>query len=254
MINPSLDEAKKVMVVLCGVMGSGKSTLAADLKKIGGVGWQVVSQEDMLGVEEQCCAAEVVLGLRRENVIVDRVNSDEGQRRVFVEAAKRLRVMCVCVWVCPPLETCIEQLKSRGSAHPRFHYTPQNASITRQTYASFHPPTAFEGFAHIFRITTPTQRETTLQCLALLGGGVRVNPIPLTKQGGKKRALVQAPHDAKRRRLEELLEELNISSPCQEKGERMEGGDNDDAMTDSDEDGCRAGLKKMWQQKAFMMQ
>eukprot|EP01063_Lacrimia_lanifica_P032583 TRINITY_DN5590_c0_g1_i1.p2 TRINITY_DN5590_c0_g1~~TRINITY_DN5590_c0_g1_i1.p2 ORF type:complete len:231 (+),score=82.79 TRINITY_DN5590_c0_g1_i1:88-780(+) len=171
------------MVLVCGVMASGKSTFAAALRQALGGGWQVVAQDDIPQTNAHAAACNVVLGLRGESAVVDRINSDAAQRRAFCDVALRNRAGIVCVHVAPPVDRCVAQLRRRGDNHRRFKWSPENAQRVRQTAKAFEPPDVAEGFSHVYRATTDEELASTLRCVVALAN---TRPLAPAAPGAKR--------------------------------------------------------------------
>eukprot|EP00755_Sulcionema_specki_P018257 Sspe_Gene.66442::Locus_39253_Transcript_1_1_Confidence_1.000_Length_3004::g.66442::m.66442 len=234
----------RLLVVLAGTMCSGKSTLSADIIRREPPGkWQVVSQDDIAALSGHVAAASVVLQHRSENVLIDRINSDEGQRREFVQVAKAAGVMCICIYLNPPVEDCVQRLRLRGDGHPRFRWSPNNAAIIRQTHRHFSPPSLSEGFAYVWEVTTDHQRDCVIDCLLMLSeDGGDSHPTPCNspprfppKKLGRDEGFPSDETISKRRRLEEELvactARLSIDGPPPK----------------------RRPLKKLWRKTTYMV-
>ena len=164
-VNP-MDNDRLNMVIVCGAMASGKSTFCAEWlaqrRSRSTRRWQSVSQDDMVSLSTHSAAVEVVLRLRGENVILDRVCSDVAQRRSLQKLARRCKALCHCIVLRPPLEVCMAQLKQRGDRHSRFPYSPDNARRLRTVYKAFDLPNTDDDFASLTIIESPEDLHSVL--------------------------------------------------------------------------------------------
>eukprot|EP01060_Flectonema_neradi_P018588 TRINITY_DN25455_c0_g1_i1.p1 TRINITY_DN25455_c0_g1~~TRINITY_DN25455_c0_g1_i1.p1 ORF type:complete len:195 (+),score=39.97 TRINITY_DN25455_c0_g1_i1:104-688(+) len=171
---------ERVMVLVCGVMGSGKSTTAKKIERGGGgFNWKVISQDDIPAVGPQAAAAEVLLRVRGNSVVIDRINSDEGQRREFIGICQKLKIPALCIWLSPPVDTCISQLRNRGDNHNRFTWSSENAAILRRTYKAFQPPSVEEGFSSVWRVSC---EEELQEVLGILRSGIPPSVVDMSRK------------------------------------------------------------------------
>ena len=174
---------EKVMLLVCGVMGCGKSTTAKMIEKAGGaLNWKVISQDEIPAVGPQAAAAEVILRVRGNSVVVDRINSDEGQRREFISVCQKLNIPALCLWLTPPIDTCVNQLRIRGDNHNRFTWSSENAGILRRTYKAFQPPSTDEGFACVWRVSNSEELQ---KVLSIIHSGNPPSPIHTNRKRPK---------------------------------------------------------------------
>eukprot|EP00754_Rhynchopus_humris_P005908 Rhum_TRINITY_DN12917_c0_g1::Rhum_TRINITY_DN12917_c0_g1_i1::g.55401::m.55401 len=215
------------IVLVCGVMGSGKSTFCGEWVRRK-PGWQRVSQDDVVSLSAQIAAVDVVLRIRGESVVADRVCSDLGQRRAFRKLARRTGACLHCVFLRPPVDTCVAQLRGRGDAHPRFPYSPENARTLRATHSAFDPPCLAEGFSSLLRLTSTPRYAAAVEASFHSGAWLRASEEN-GEEGRSKRRCVEA--------LCEPTRLLSVAAPPVDV--TMENGD-------VDSDGDAPGLKHLW--------
>ena len=109
------------LLLLCGLPGCGKSTFSQGLEQRGG--WIRVSPDD-IGIMEECKKL-IEKGLKHgSNVVLDRCNASDKERKMFVREAAEFTDDVSVVYFNVPVDVCLARAKARPS-HPTL--TPEKA-------------------------------------------------------------------------------------------------------------------------------
>lgn len=146
------DNPAERMVVLAGIPGSGKSTYAKRLNEVQGeacgMKYEIISQDELgsKGAAIERCERALAAG---KNVIIDRCNFSQQQRRIWIDLARKYKVKEIsCVVMKTDVEACIERVLGR-QGHPTLNdQVPpdRKVQIIRRFQSEWEGPTSEEGF------------------------------------------------------------------------------------------------------------
>ncbi|KAL6062242.1 Polynucleotide phosphatase/kinase, variant 2 [Balamuthia mandrillaris] len=121
------------VVVLCGLPGSGKSTFATQVEDHN---WVRVNQDDLGSCQE--CKKLMEKSLKKgKSVVIDRCNGSSGDRKMWLNEAKRLGVSADRIHVlhfATNAEDCIARVQKRQN-HPTLQ--PERVSLASFMLLSF---------------------------------------------------------------------------------------------------------------------
>jgi hypothetical protein len=149
-----------VMLVLCGIPGSGKSTFAAKLYYSIPAAYQATwsyCNQDQLKTRK-AVEHHVTLALQiQNNVIVDRCNFDERQRKHWIDLGQKYQVNMILAVVMPSyddVDLCINRAIERGDSDGCHSQDTNWNLVCNRMCRDFTYPMIIEGFHGIYACQT----------------------------------------------------------------------------------------------------
>lgn len=145
----------KHMIMLVGLPGAGKSTLA---KKYIEEGYKWVNQ-DTLGTRQECIKVASYALVDGQNVIIDRTNISQQQRKYWIQIAKKFNVdKITCIVLRVDRNECIERIAKRTD-HPNLNDKTELDKIKQivdNFNSGFEMPQTSEGIDEIIVLDSTT--------------------------------------------------------------------------------------------------
>ncbi|KAI8868657.1 P-loop containing nucleoside triphosphate hydrolase protein, partial [Ramicandelaber brevisporus] len=138
------------VLVLVGLPGSGKSCFSRQLIRFL-PHWQRINQEEV-GNREMCETLAAKYLSEGQNVVIDRVNFDEDQRKVWIHIAESHRAAPDALFFDIPLKECKERVKNR-KGHASGVEGKGSGTILDRFDKAMVRPTIYEGFRFIHNIS-----------------------------------------------------------------------------------------------------
>ncbi|KAJ1738223.1 hypothetical protein LPJ78_005836 [Coemansia sp. RSA 989] len=137
------------MLVLVGLPGCGKTAfarrMAAHIP-----GWERINQDEM--GSRSLCEQHAAKSLKEgKNVVIDRCNFDEDQRKIWVKIAEDAFAPVDALFFDVDVKVCKERVKARSS-HPTGVEGKFGAEVVARFDRLLTRPTIYEGFRYIHNI------------------------------------------------------------------------------------------------------
>ncbi|KAJ2878877.1 hypothetical protein H4R27_005605 [Coemansia aciculifera] len=137
------------MLVLVGLPGCGKTAFA---KRLAGMvhTWERINQDEM--GSRSLCEQHAAKSLKDgKNVVIDRCNFDEDQRKIWVKIAEEAFAPVDALFFDVDVKVCKERVKAR-SAHPTGVEGKFGAEVVARFDRLLTRPTIYEGFRYIHNV------------------------------------------------------------------------------------------------------
>jgi predicted phosphohydrolase/predicted kinase len=149
------------MVVLCGIPGSGKSTIAKILE---GKDYVRVNQDE-LGSRPACVKVAEMALKKGENVVIDRCNFNEQQRKTWLDLANKFKVKNVRVVVLNIDASAAIERASARTDHPTIKDADTAHKAVTNIHSQFITPSQTEGKFDLIDVPANSTIEQTLQLI-----------------------------------------------------------------------------------------
>ncbi|KAJ1904857.1 hypothetical protein IWQ60_003765 [Tieghemiomyces parasiticus] len=148
------------ILVLVGLPGCGK-TAFANLHCVHHKNWVRINQEE-IGSRSVCESMTFKSVKEGKNVIIDRCNFDENQRKVWVNIGEHAGVPVDALFFDIPGKTCKERVLKR-SGHPTGVEGKFGVGVVDKFESVLTRPTVYEGFRSIHNISTHLPNKTKVE-------------------------------------------------------------------------------------------
>ncbi|KAJ1959682.1 hypothetical protein GGI12_004210 [Dipsacomyces acuminosporus] len=139
------------MLVLVGLPGCGKSAFAKRLA-IHGKHWEHINQDET-GSRSLCEQHAAKMLKEGKNVVIDRCNFDEDQRKIWVKIAEDAFAPVDALFFDVDVKVCKERVKARNG-HPTGVEGKFGAEVVARFDRLLTRPTIYEGFRYIHNIAS----------------------------------------------------------------------------------------------------
>ncbi|KAJ2365049.1 hypothetical protein H4S01_003459 [Coemansia sp. RSA 2610] len=137
------------MLVLVGLPGCGKTAFARRMAAHI-AGWERINQDEM-GSRSLCEQHAAKCLAEGKNVVVDRCNFDEDQRKIWVKIAEDAFAPVDALFFDVDVKVCKERVKAR-SGHPTGVEGKFGAEVVARFDRLLTRPTIYEGFRYIHNV------------------------------------------------------------------------------------------------------
>lgn len=162
------------LVMLVGLPGSGKSWFCNSLIARDPSNWHRISQDD--SGSRDSCETEIGRAPKGKQVLLDRCNTSEADRKVWLSLAGNWCLSPICVWFDYERELCTARAQMRAG-HPTLPPGGRVRNAVEQMQKIFARPTLDEGFKAIIVVRSFAAAE---EAILRLSAPILIHKFPRT--------------------------------------------------------------------------